>query len=61
MAVSLTLTTQDGNRQVLATAHPDAHSSFTVTTAVPADAPLGPATITDGVGHQIHIRIATGY
>ncbi|MEO8889160.1 MAG: hypothetical protein ABI301_06400 [Jatrophihabitantaceae bacterium] len=56
-AVRLSLTTADHRMRVLATVHPDRNASFAATLTVPADAALGPATISDGQAHVIVLDI----
>ncbi len=58
--VPLWLTTSDGQTRLLATEHPDSGGAFTAQLTVPSDAQTGPATISDGQGHQIDLVITAG-
>lgn len=56
-AVVLSLHTSDGAAHILATELPDNNAAFTATLALPVDAPIGQAAITDSRDHLIKLVI----
>jgi hypothetical protein len=57
-AVTVLLTTADGQTATLATAQPRGDdASFAATANIPDNAPLGPATVSDQLGHQVELTI----
>lgn len=58
-AVQLRLTTSDGATRPVATATPGGpEATFAATVVVPADAPAGPARISDGQGNVVTLTVA---